>query len=696
MKDFRRITLQRQWVVVDFESASRANLKRTGAYRYWADPTTEALCLGWKTHTGRRGLWWPGDPCPFPDKVFDEYMFVAHNCGFERNGWWFMEREFGWRPVPLAQWHDTSARALQLALPASLENVLVALKLPFEKDKEGTRAVLSLSRPDKKGNFPVRTPELMERIGHYCLDGDVEQQWALHRRIGWLPPHERAIWELSQEVNDRGIGIDMGFVRAAQKIVDEASKPLAAEFRSITGVNVGQRDKILQWCAEQGVVLENMRKETLSQVLPCLDDDPADEGEEPDASGYDADDEADGEGQHVQLPPTVERALRIRQLIGSASIKKLKAMRECIGYDGRARGLMVYHGTTPGRQTARLVQPHNFPRPTVDSVIEIEDPLPLVNLIKKGDWQLVEDCYGPAVETIVSTLRYALAAAPGAEYFSGDYSGIQARTVLALAGQHDKAAMMAAGLDVYIDLGADIHHLSKPNWDDKAAVKRWKLDHSAERQDGKNGVLGFGFQLGEKTAATKYFGGDVERAGLAVNTYRKEWAPCVPALWKGLQWAAIDTVWDREPHEFNGITYFLRDTALVARIPNGSEIHYQYPEKTRRLAPWSKPGEPIMLRGFDYRVQKSGRWITRSAFGGQLTENIVMKIEREIMEAAKQRLKAAGYLQVLEVHDENITEQPKGRSLDEFKLIMEDVDQWVVAMGIPIAVDCWQGPVYRK
>lgn len=680
------------WVVVDFESASFANLKRTGAYRYWADPTTEALCLGWKTHTGRRGIWWPGDPCPFPDKVFDEYMFVAHNVGFERCGWAFMEREHGWRPVPLPRWHCTMARALQLALPAALEKLLVELGLPFEKDKAGTREVLRFSRPDRKtGMIPPLDAAARERISAYCLDGDVEQQWAVHRRLGWLPPHERAIWELSQEVNDRGIRLDLDFVRAAQKIVDEASKPLAAEFRQITGVNVGQRDKILAWCAAEGVALADMRKQTLAELLgdgdEPLDDEPADQDDE---------DCAVGAAPAVVLPTHVERALRIRQLIGSASIKKLAAMRECVGYDGRARGLMVYHGTTPGRQTAKLLQPHNFPKPTLDAITEMDDHSQLISLVKMGDWQLLEDCYGPAVETIVSSLRHAIRADDDKEFFAGDYSGIQLRTVLALAGQHDTCAKVAAkdrgesDYNAYVDMAELIYKrpISK-----KTDLKEYTI--------GKNAVLGLGFQMG----VPKFMSSNKANAGVeigeeeaaeVVRIYRKEWAPCVPLLWNGLNYAAIDTVWDGEPHDYNGIVYYLRDGALVARLPNASEIHYQRPQKTRYEAPWSTPEQPKWLRGFSYRVPKQGRVITRQAFGGQLTENIVMKIEREIMESAKQRLRQNGFPQVLEVHDENICEPLKGRSLDEFKEIMESVDDWVKAMQIPIAVDVWRGPVYRK
>ena len=113
------------WLVIDFETVSLADLEKCGAYRYAIDPTTEPLCFAYETRSGRRGLWKPGDPNPFPPDVMETYTFVAHNAGFERAIWTeHMVKGLGWPEVPLSRWHCTQARALQLALPAQLEKVL--------------------------------------------------------------------------------------------------------------------------------------------------------------------------------------------------------------------------------------------------------------------------------------------------------------------------------------------------------------------------------------------------------------------------------------------------------------------------------------------------------------------------------------------------------------------------------------------
>jgi len=676
------------WIVVDFETLSACDLTKAGADRYAQDFTTEVLCLCWEASDRRRGSWVQGQPCPdiIRQAIEKGVIFVAHQAGFERSIWrWQMEREHGWPALPLEQWHDTMARGQQLVLPAGLDRVLPVLKLPVSKDMEGNALVRKLNREyAKTGVRPQITAETLKRIVDYCFV-DIDAQVALHRRIGWLPAHERPIWLASTRTNDRGVRLDRELVAAMQDIVDQASGPLAERFRELTGgLSFGQIAKVKQWCADRGVHLPNLQKDTLAELLG--------EDDEPDATDDDAgyaDPEGDEwdtgveEPEHVPLPAEVREALHIRQLVGSASIKKLAAMRHCCGYDGRARQLLVYHGTGPGRQAGRLLQPHNFPRGSLKEDGDTPDPTPLVRALKMRDADLIESMYGPAVETVVSSLRHCITCDDDRILLAGDYAGIQARTVLALAGQRDKVALMAAGADIYCDMGSQIY---------KREITKKDL---IERQTGKNSVLGLGFQMGGRTFLIKYGKGQtLVFCEEVVRVYRKEWAPCVPELWYALQDAAIRCVWDGTPQETHGIVYYLEDQWLTARFPNGSTIHYFNPQRTRRPMPWD---ETDVRRGFSYQVMKAGRWVTRDAFGGQLTENAVMKIEREVMEDAKKRLEANGFPVVLEVHDEIVAEPLKvDADLKAFKQIMEDIQPWTREIGIPIKVDAWQGDRYRK
>jgi DNA polymerase len=668
------------WLVLDFETFSACDLKKAGSYRYAEDPTTQVLCLAYEDNTKRRGIWSPGDDT---DDILKgalddpEVMFVAHNCSFERNIWTHhMVGLFGFPEVPLSRWHDTMARAQQLVLPAGLDDVLRVLRLAAQKDMEGSRLTVGLSRPDKKGCYPAVTPEVLHRVGLYCLQ-DVAGQAALHRRIGWLPAHERPIWELSQRMNDRGLRLDMELVRAMQSIVDQETGPLSKRFAELTGgLTFNQRDKVILWCADRGVVLNDMTKATLANLLG-----------EPEEEETLADAEGDAPEVSIRtLPDDVREALHIRQLVGSASIKKLKTMEACVGLDGRARGLLRYHGTGPGRQAGQLLQPHNFPRGSLGKDVAHNIDALVAALKTRSPAEVSRVSGKPPVETVVSCLRHVLLASEGKQFLAGDYAGIQARTVLALAGQYDKVDLMASGVDVYCDMAGQIY---------KRVITK---EDTKERAIGKNSVLGLGFQMGAPTFWLKYGGSDqtLEFCEGVVKTYRTEWAPQVPKLWRGLQAAATDTVRYGVPHEFRGVTYRLEDqwlTAHVEGMPDDCKLWYFNPQKVTRLMPWSEPGKPEYREGFTYQVKKNGHWVTRDAFGGQLTENAVMKIERELMEDAKAKLEAAGFEMVLEVHDEAVAE---GLDVGAFKQIMEDIPAWAKALRVPVAVEAWSGERYRK
>src|ERR1700724_3855792 len=663
-----------RWLVGDFETASACDLKKAGAWRYAEDPTTEIIVFSYQPMGEAKFRWRPGvdDAGQLMGYADDpDITFIAHNAAFEKAIWRnIMVPVFGFPDIPNSRWHDTQAVCAMKGLPQALEDVGPLLGLHAQKDMDGRKITLGFSKTDKKTGSLARTDEKLERSYAYC-DLDVAEELELHNRIRWLPPGERSVWLLNQRINERGVRLDLDYIRSCQRIVDLASDPLLREFQTITGLAKLGSPKLIDWCEAKGVHLPNLQKETLVEVLGENIDGDEDEYDDADSPAPSA------------LPADVRRALRIRQLIGSASIKKLARMEACVCADGRARGLLQYHGTGPGRSAGRLLQPQNFPRGT----IKVDGEAPSVDLVVEaimtGDHEYVEMLIGPAVETVVSGLRHSIIADSDRVLLSGDFAGIQARTVLAVAGQHDKCAIMAAGQDIYCDMGSQIHK--------RPITKKDK----AERQDGKNSVLGLGFQMGAPKFHVKYCKAQpIEFAENVVHVYRKEWAPKVPFLWYGLQDVAIDTVWDKTPHQAYGVEYRLEDIWLTARLPSGRKMWYANPRPVRRAMPWD---ETDVRRGFTYEAQKKGVWKTINAFGGQLTENVVMGIERDIMTNAMFKLEKNGFPICLEVHDEIVSE-PLAADADEkaFQQIMQDVPGWVKHIGIPIAVETWQGDRYRK
>lgn len=666
--------------VGDFETISAVDLKVAGSSAYAQHPTTEVLCFSFEDYDGLTYTWWPEYAASNHEihrrlltLVCDPNVFwVAHNAGFEKDIWrYIMMPVFGFPDIPNARWIDTMAVAAMKQVPQQLDLLSRILRLPGGKDMEGSALVKSLSRPNKKtGKLPALTLETRARVETYCESDVLQERYALNR-LGRLSPQEHQVWLLDQRINERGVKIDRSFVRAAQKIVDDASGPLQTEFRGLTGLNVTQTAKLKDWCHAEGAEIPNLTKETLDALLGAEIGE-EDESEESEVSA------------EVQLPQAVHRALSIRRLIGSASIKKLARMETCAGADDIVRRLLQYHGAGPGRWAGRLLQPQNFPRGT----LKLEGKAPPVDLVVEtilsGDWQLVEMILGPAVESVVSSLRHALIARSGRMFLSGDFSTIEARVVLALAGQMDKVEVLRLGKDIYIDMAQQIY---------KRPIDKKK--DPEERQTGKNSVLGLGFGMGAPKFKLKYAKDrPLEFAKSIVGIYREDWAPAVPKLWRGLEVAACRTVWEGTPHEAYGVLYQLEDGWLTARLPSGRKLWYWNPQKTREAMPWDHTD---VRPSWTYQALKMNVWKTISAFGGLLTENVVQALARDLLVYCMFLLEKNNFPLVLTVHDEALAE-PEEKSVDEkaFKQIMVESPAWARALQIPVAVETWAGDRYRK
>ena len=340
-------------LVLDFETSNAVvDLAEVGSTVYSKHWATQVECLGVNAG-GTTKLWRPSD-LSTNHWLYDlgcnhNVVFIAHNVGFEKDIWRnIMVPRYGLPDVPNYRWHDTMAVAFYKGLPGKLEKLLLALGLSG-KDMKGNKLTLSLSRYDRKGYLPKRTPELMQRVYAYCLK-DVADEVAVHELLGYLPPDERAVWEIDQEINERGLHFDLQMVQGAINIYSEVAPTLTEEFRKITGVGPTQRDKVLDWVRGQGVEIPNLRKETLTDLLGDFDDA---------GNGGTMGDIGNG---IAALPSNVRRALTIRALIGSSSITKYARMEKCIDSDGRIFRLLQYHGAGTGRWAGRLSNPHNMPR----------------------------------------------------------------------------------------------------------------------------------------------------------------------------------------------------------------------------------------------------------------------------------------------------------------------------------------------
>src|SRR5665213_251233 len=599
------------FVEIDFETRSLADLKLCGAERYAEDPSTEVICLVYGDE-----VWVPGYPAEDSElwlHVEDlEVIFVAHNAAFEQAIWrHHMVAIHGFPPLPVERWDCTMASCAWKGMPLALDKARRALGAHAEKDKAGNKLTLSMSKVDRKTrSLPALTPDIRSQIIAYCKQ-DVVVEHEIVKRVGLISrqnPNERRVWCYDQTINQRGIRLDMRFVDMAQQVVEKASAPLLAEFSALTGLSKVGSPKVKDWCADNGVPVENLQKGTIVKLLEETEDDTA-----PDAGYFSLSDAPDVAANNpdfyyqdlpqIPLPDSVRRVLEIRSMLGSASVKKLKRMQACVGYDGRARGLVQYHAAHSGRWGGRLLQPQNFPRDSLKV-----DPERAVEVILSGDPAVVERELGfPAIECVARSLRHALIPDPGKVFLVGDYAQIEARIVLALAGQHDKCEMMAQGQDVYLDMACDIYGVPR------GSLTKADLE---KRQTGKNTVLGCGFQMGPSKFHSRYCASQpVSFAEDAIEAYRKVWAPKVPNVWYRLQEATLECVETGREVECYGVTIRMEGDWLSVTLHNTWQKLWYY-----------RPHLGIDRFGgtcWKSWQSKLGKWIVVDMYGGLETENIV-------------------------------------------------------------------------
>jgi DNA polymerase len=471
------------------------------------------------------------------------------------------------------------------------------------------------------------------------------------------------VWELDQRINARGIAIDVDFVQAAKRIADQVMGEAFAEFTQLTGgVLPTQVAKTREWLRDRRCALPNLEAQTIEETL-----------------------EAAG------LPDDVRRALEIRQIVAAASLKKLDAMLAVVEPDGRARGLLQYHGAATGRWSGQLIQPHNFPRPTLETDV---DPEELAAAVRSGDPERLR-CCGKPIDVLVSSLRCALTAADGAMLGAGDFSMIEACVLLALAGQQDKCKLIAEGADVYRDMAATIFRLDRDAFLG-APEDRLSPEQIEQRRIGKNGVLGCGYQIGAEgfyRRFCRHAEDGKELAARIVGIYRNAWAPKVPTLWRDLEGAARRAMLHPGQSVIAncGIAYRLTTHAglpcLVCTLLNGKPLHYA----NAKLDGQDKFGRPR----WTYNAYKQGRWGTYEPYGGQLTENVVSALARELLVHAMFALEAAGYPIVFTVHDEIVVEHPT-ITKETIERIMSERPAWAEKLGVPVKVKAWIGRRYRK
>lgn len=641
----------RKWRGPPGAQQGKKGLGVVGSAVYAEHPSTDVLTLSYKLPgDARPSRWRPG--LPPPQRLFDWIaaggIVEAHKVIFERGIWTRVcERRYGFPPLPPEQLSCSMATARVNNYPAALGELGDVLGLAVRKNKDGRRLLTKFSMPrvPTKNDpriwiTPDEEPADAEGLYAYC-DEDVETEELASAAMPPMTPAEREFWLEDQAINWRGLGVDRPAIRDCLAVLKQALAKYGEELRALTGgIEATQLAQLKGWLVHYGVYADSLDAEHLEDLLKRADTMTC---KGPDGAAV------------IGMPAPARRALEIRALIGSASVKKLFAMDNMASGDDRLRDLIVHHGARTGRPTGEGAQPLNMPRsgpklvtcpgcarpykPSHDACPWCGVPAvpgahptwkaamvdPILEIMATRSLELVEFFFGDALLTIAGCARGMFVAAPGNELLASDYSAIEAVVTAELAGEQWRRDAFHAKVDIYLASASKITGTPVETYVAYAAAHG---DHHPDRQKiGKVAELALGFAgwLGAWLA----FDDSGTFTDGEIKDLIKAWREASPAIvelwggqWRGPPWnglperygfegAAIDAIqfpdvparprlrdWTggvmagwREDTPDIVFEYVSARDALLITLPSGRQLTYHCPRLEPSTREWHSPGE---------------------------------------------------------------------------------------------------------
>lgn len=685
-----------QCLHLDMETFSEADLKKVGAYRYAFDPSTEILCAAMAFGESEPVVWFPGveesEPfnarvCTPWQKYWDaledpEVLVYAFHATFEMAICQSLLEKTRGIPCPaLSRFRCVQSMARRASLPAKLDKLAEVLKLSNQKDSRGKSLIRKFSvmqkakGPTKKfpnGRpahriFPKDDPEKFAEFCTYCA-GDVKAEREAANLLSYFDcePHTRN-YSLDAVINSRGVPVNLDALRHAQSLIEEETILVSEKFRRLTGFNPTQNDRLMEWCKENGFDFPNLQADTLDEWL----------------------EEQEGK---IGAAGIVEQALRLKQSIAYASVKKVKAMIQCAGpRDNRVRGTLNHHGAGTGRWTASLIQPQNFKRPAIKGTENA------YRMICEGESrEMIELCYGPVLEVISSSIRHFIQNPPH-NIFAADYAGVEARIVCWLAGQEDALERFRAydrapagsaqkkSLDPYRIMAADVYRIS--------VQEVLPFPH---RFVGKGLVLGAGFMLSPSgfrrqcLDQAKYdlpIGQEHHAIGLWREKHQK-----IVKWWYAMDKAAKSAVMHHNQIFPAGKVSFCCKTIggtlfLLMKLPSGRNLAYPRP----RIIPGKFEGTTQI--GYFGNI-KGATWGECRLWPGVMANNATQGTANDVMFAGLHNCEREGYEVFNVIHDEGLAYIGEGQTSKRFEELLTQMPPW--CDGLPLASEGGECPFYRK
>lgn len=738
-------------VTLDFETRSGAPLRKTGAFRYAEDQTTQIMMLCYAIGDGPVKTWYGpeiDDQAHYGDVLksgpnkgkrrqlleainlydgdgaLDELFYAikhgltveAHNAMFERAVWGHqMVNKHGFMAVPHRQWRCSAAKAASYALPRSLEGAGSVCGLKMQKDMEGSKLLQRLMKTRKPTKDNPRSyfgsEEEFQRLAQYCVR-DVEAERELSKKLPDFSDQEQELWLVDQAMNERGVQLDLELAAHGLELTAKVKKVLKEEIIELSGMEKATRPHILQWMQDNLPEFnpQDTTGDTMDAILEALPkEDPR------------------------------HRIVTIARQCNKTTPAKFGAILQRANLDGRGRDNLMFHAASTGRWGGRGIQMQNLTRG------QVKDMDAEVEIMLQMDANLLMDWTDRPIDKISGVIRGALIPGPGKEFMVADYSAVEARGVMWLADDQEALEIFRRGEDIYNAMASDIY--GRP-------VDRKKKEDAEAGQLGKQAILGLGYGMGPGTFVTTCHGYGIElpmalveqivppevyteleellienahiylkgavREGLEdgsiemhelvlgkfiVDRYRAKYSK-VKAIWKELEVTAIEAIRDFEKGRpltwracCNGkIHYKMIGGFLACRLPSGRFLWYQGAHLKQKEAPWSTPEKPayqdeIRFYGVDSVTKQ---WTRQHTYGGKLCENVVQGLCRDLLAYAMILTEQHPvYTPVLTVHDELISEVDKGKgSVTEFEELICQRQAW--AKDFPLKAEGERLLRYKK
>lgn len=642
-------------VSIDIETYSSVDLAKSGVYRYIESPDFEILLFGYSIDGGDVQVIDLAGGENLPEEiraalVDPTVMKWAFNAQFERiclSKWLGLPEG---RYLDSGSWRCTMVWSAYMGLPLSLEGTGAVLGLEKQKLSEGKDLIRYFCKPcsptasngGRTRNLPVHAPEKWSAFKSYNLR-DVETEIAIQEKLAKFPVPE-AVWveyHLDQEINDRGVALDIDLVHQAIDMDEQSRSELIYKIRELTELeNPNSVMQMKKWLSDQGLETDTLGKKVVAELLKTA-------------------------------PDELGKVLELRQSLAKSSIKKYSAMENAVCADGRARGMFQFYGANrTGRWAGRIIQLQNLPQNHLPDLEQAR------SLVRSGNFAALELLYDSIPEVLSELIRTAFIPKPGCKFIVADFSAIEARVIAWLAGENWRQGVFESGGDIYCASASQMF---------RVPVEKHGVN-SHLRQKGKIAelALGYGGSVGAlKAMGALEMGLEEDELQPLVSAWRSA-NPNIVRLWWDIDRAAMKAVRERTLTETHGIRFSYQSGMFFITLPSGRRLAYVKP----RIGQNQFGSDCINYEG----VGGTKKWERIESYGPKLTENIVQATSRDILCLAMQNL--MDFPIVMHIHDEVVIEAEQATPVESICRLMGQTPSW--AKGLLLRADGYETDFYKK